>query len=75
MSRENDGAAALPTPVWGRDARGAGAMWNSNSVIAWLLARSGLAAARRPGAPIRRPALTAILDGPAGWRSGRTHRS
>jgi hypothetical protein len=31
----------LPTPVWGRDELRAGEMWNSNSVIAWLLARSG----------------------------------
>jgi len=33
---------ALPRPVWGRDELGTGEMWNSNSVIAWLLARSGL---------------------------------
>ena len=32
----------LPSPVWGRDELGTGEMWNSNSVIAWLLARSGL---------------------------------
>jgi hypothetical protein len=32
----------VPRPVWGRDDLGAGEMWNSNSVIAWLLARSGL---------------------------------
>jgi hypothetical protein len=32
----------LPSPVWGRDELGAGEMWNSNSVISWLLARSGL---------------------------------
>ena len=31
----------VPTPVWGRDALDAGEMWNSNSVISWLLARSG----------------------------------
>ena len=31
----------VPTPVWGRDELGAGEMWNSNSVAAWLLARSG----------------------------------
>jgi hypothetical protein len=31
----------VPTPVWGRDEVGAGEMWNSNSVIAWLLVRSG----------------------------------
>jgi hypothetical protein len=33
---------SLPRPVWGRDELGTGEMWNSNSVIAWLLARSGL---------------------------------
>lgn len=31
-----------PTPVWGRDGLGAGDMWNSNSVVAWLLTRVGL---------------------------------
>jgi hypothetical protein len=33
----------LPSPVWGRDELRTGEMWNSNSVIAWLLAQSGLA--------------------------------
>ena len=32
----------VPTSVWGRDELGAGEMWNSNSTISWLLARSGL---------------------------------
>lgn len=32
----------VPTPVWGRDELGAGDMWNSNSVVAWLIARSGI---------------------------------
>jgi hypothetical protein len=32
----------VPTPVWGRDELGAGEMWNSNSTISWLLARTGL---------------------------------
>jgi hypothetical protein len=32
----------VPTPVWGRDQLDAGEMWNSNSVIAWTLARSGI---------------------------------
>lgn len=32
----------VPTHVWGRDEVHAGEMWNSNSVIAWLLARAGL---------------------------------
>jgi hypothetical protein len=31
----------VPMLVWGRDELQAGEMWNSNSVIAWLLARSG----------------------------------
>jgi hypothetical protein len=35
-------APQVPTPVWGRDELRAGEMWNSNSTISWLLARSGL---------------------------------
>ena len=31
----------VPPRIWGRDEFGLGDMWNSNSVIAWLLARSG----------------------------------
>lgn len=30
-----------PPHVWGRDQLGVGEMWNSNSVVAWLLAVSG----------------------------------
>ena len=33
---------SVPTPVWGRDELGMGEMWNSNSVIAWTLVRSGI---------------------------------
>jgi hypothetical protein len=33
---------SLPNLVWGRDELETGEMWNSNSVISWLLARSGL---------------------------------
>ena len=32
----------VPTPVWGRDELNTGEMWNSNSVIAWLIATAGL---------------------------------
>jgi hypothetical protein len=32
----------IPMLVWGRDEAGAGEMWNSNSMIAWLIARTGL---------------------------------
>jgi hypothetical protein len=53
--------AEAPTPVWGRDELHAGEWWNSNSVIAWLIARAGLAAA-----DIRPP-----LNGRApGWDAG-----
>ena len=31
----------FPTAVWGRDELRTGEMWNSNSLISWLLARSG----------------------------------
>jgi hypothetical protein len=37
-----DVVGRLPRAVWGRDELGTGEMWNSNSVIAWVLARSGL---------------------------------
>lgn len=36
---------SVPTSVWGRDELGAGEMWTSNSVISWLIDRSGLLAA------------------------------
>jgi hypothetical protein len=32
----------MPALVWGRDELGAGEMWNSNSMISWLIARTGL---------------------------------
>src|SRR5919106_3583544 len=32
----------VPTPVWGRDELATGEMWNSNSIIAWVIARSGI---------------------------------
>jgi hypothetical protein len=53
--------AEVPTPVWGRDELRAGEMWNSNSVVAWVLARSGLnMEAVHPPAGGRAP----------GWRAG-----
>lgn len=53
--------AAVPPLLWGRDELDMGEMWNSNSVISWLLARSGL----RPE-EIRLP-----TDGRApGWAAG-----
>ena len=51
----------IPTPVWGRDELGTGEMWNSNSVIAWVIARSGIDAdSVQPPAGGRAP----------GWRAG-----
>ena len=58
----------MPTPVWGRDDLGAGEMWNSNSVIAWVIARSGIdAESIKPPDGGRAP----------GWRAGVlvAHRS
>src|SRR5690606_29819383 len=37
-----DMADAIPPLIWGRDQLDVGEMWNSNSVIAWLLATTGL---------------------------------
>ena len=34
-------APQVPTATWGRDELGAGEMWNSNSIVSWVLARSG----------------------------------
>jgi hypothetical protein len=50
-----DLVSAAPTLVWGRDEIRAGEMWNSNSVIAWLLTGAGLSAN--------------CLDPPAGGRA------
>ncbi len=52
---------AVPTLVWGRDESRAGEMWNSNSLISWLIARSGLdVEPLRPPSGGRAP----------GWRAG-----
>jgi hypothetical protein len=53
--------AQVPTPVWGRDELATGEMWNSNSVIAWVIARSG----------IDTESIQAPAGGRApGWRAG-----
>ena len=50
-----------PTEVWGRDALGAGEMWNSNSIVSWLLESAGIdAGAIEPPAGGRAP----------GWHAG-----
>jgi hypothetical protein len=58
-----DAVARVPSPVWGRDELGAGEMWNSNSVIAWLLATAGLPAERQhPPQNGRAPGWAAGLE-------------
>lgn len=52
---------AFPTATWGRDEQRTGDMWNSNSLIAWLLVRAGLAADLEPPRGGRAP----------GWTAGR----
>lgn len=51
----------VPLLVWGRDEIDAGDMWNSNSMMSWLIARTGLdVAAIQPPAGGRAP----------GWNAG-----
>ena len=58
-----DLVATVPTPVWGRDELGAGEMWNSNSVTAWLIASAGLTTAGvRPPGRGRAPGWQAGLE-------------
>lgn len=52
---------AFPTATWGRDELGTGEMWNSNSLVSWLLVRGGY--------PIDRPPLPAHGRAP-GWAAG-----
>lgn len=72
-------APHVPTPVWGRDELGAGEMWNSNSVVSWLLECSGISTAsvgmpdggRAPGwdaglAVARREAHQVLVADPLG---------
>lgn len=68
VASDRDHVAALlavlrgvPVLTWGRDERETGEMWNSNSVVAWALARSGC-----PVGAIRPP------DGgrAPGWQAG-----
>ena len=68
-----DLVGSAPTLVWGRDELGTGEMWNSNSLISWLLTLSGLPAeAIRPPAGGRAPGWTA---GIAAARRGAPHRA
>jgi hypothetical protein len=71
---------------WGRDELGTGEMWNSNSVVSWLLTRAGLPAdelhpppgGRAPGwhaglvaARRQAPGLLSAGAAPGRWWRGR----
>jgi hypothetical protein len=61
--RLRDLVTTVPTPVWGRDELGAGEMWNSNSMIAWLIATAGLSTDDlRPPSHGRAPGWSAGLE-------------
>jgi hypothetical protein len=70
LSRDRERARRLlelvpsfPTATWGRDEQHTGEMWNSNSLVAWLLASSGHdAAAISPPAHGRAPGWHAGLE-------------
>ena len=52
----------VPAAVWGRDDLSAGEMWNSNSLISWLIARAGIETASiTPPAGGRAPSWQAGL--------------
>lgn len=54
---------SVPTFVWGRDEARAGEMWNSNSVISWVLTRAGADLDQLEPPPGGRA---------PGWAAGRT---
>jgi hypothetical protein len=55
-------APRVPTPVWGRDDLNTGDMWNSNSLVSWLLSGAGIETDRlRPPAGGRAPGWDAGL--------------
>jgi hypothetical protein len=58
-----DLVASVPRPVWGRDELKTGEMWNSNSMIAWLVSSAGLPTGElRPPARGRAPGWGAGLE-------------
>ena len=43
-----EAAQSVPAKVWGRDVLHVGEMWNSNSVISWILTIAGIDASKMP---------------------------
>lgn len=67
---------SIPTPVWGRDEFRVGEMWNSNSVIAWVLAGSSIDVARiSPPRGGRAPGWGAGIAVAARYVGGRSDAS
>lgn len=73
-------ARRVPCLVWGRDELGAGEMWNSNSIVAWLLASTGLdvesiqppVGGRAPGWKAGIVAARDLIARPEGLTAGRS---
>jgi hypothetical protein len=80
----------FPSLVWGRDELSTGDMWNSNSLVSWLLANAGLDlteveppdGGRAPGwraglaaSSSRRPAMMQAFGQPVLDSAGRPHSS
>ena len=65
-----DLAGSVPALVWGRDELGIGEMWNSNSIVSWLLARSDI-----PTDSIRPPVGGRVPGWDAGVVAARRGRS
>jgi hypothetical protein len=64
-----DLAASVPELIWGRDELDTGEMWNSNSVVAWLLVRSGVSLESiHPPAGGRAPGWSAGIAAANSWR-------
>jgi hypothetical protein len=60
-------APEVPTAVWGRDELKTGDMWNSNSVISWLITRSGIARPHDGGLQGIQPPMKGRAPG---WAAG-----
>ncbi|MFE6235052.1 hypothetical protein [Cellulosimicrobium sp. NPDC057862] len=71
VARLLDAVPAVPALTWGRRPPGARAMWNSNSLVAWLLARAGLPTDHEPPGGGRAPGWTAGVD--VAHRSAERH--
>lgn len=75
-----DRVREVPLLTWGRTAAGTGDMWNSNSLIAWLLAESGIDSSgvhpppggRAPGWDAGIAVANRRTDRPPATRSGAT---